>query len=389
MQHRLTLVLTLLVLALLGQAGWAEPNPRWEPVVPMDRQIFPSWLLAIANTQFNQDDGFPFETEACGLIGLAFYNLPDNSTIKYTIDIPGLAQRTSEEKLWKGGPKAWLIRPLPWNYEALRGVSQPFQVTARFTVSVNGAPSEEKQVVLGVRPVDEALIGYEYRETGKPWVYKNTASVLSAYVNEDHPYLDAILQECLQKKLVTAFDGYQSGDDKAVLKQMFAIWYVLQSKGIKYSSITASSAARDHVRTQHVRLLEDSLKMTQANCVDGTVLWASILRKIGLRPYVVLIPGHCFLAVDVGARGKPNILGLETTMMGSVDVRAAGKKGLDVSMKSFTDALQSGTATFEKNAPKLESATSGNYVTDPSYQFIDIAKARSLHFLPIVRSKAY
>jgi hypothetical protein len=45
--------------------------------------------------------------------------------------------------------------------------------------------------------------------------------------------------------------------------------------------------------------------------VDGTVLLAAILRKIGLRPCLVHVPGHMFLAVDID---DETTIGLETTL---------------------------------------------------------------------------
>lgn len=50
--------------------------------------------------------------------------------------------------------------------------------------------------------------------------------------------------------------------------------------------------------------LEISLAMSQANCVDGRVLFASILRKIDIAPALVLIPGHMFLAFQLDQEGE-------------------------------------------------------------------------------------
>ena len=46
---------------------------------------------------------------------------------------------------------------------------------------------------------------------------------------------------------------------------------------------------------------------------------ASILRKIGLNVYLVMVPGHCLLAFDLGEDEDDPILGLETTMLGETD----------------------------------------------------------------------
>lgn len=60
---------------------------------------------------------------------------------------------------------------------------------------------------------------------------------------------------------------------------------------------------------------DQSITNTQANCVDGSVLFASILRKISIKPFLVTIPGHMyvgfFLSLD-----KSDFVGLETTVIG-------------------------------------------------------------------------
>lgn len=347
----------------------------------MDRQIFPSYLLAISMTDHNKDDGFPHSTEGAGLVGFLVRDMPDNCKLACTIQIPGLLDANYSETYKSGGKIVWALKPLPWNYEALRNVRQPYTVTAIFRLSINGKSLGQRQVPVAVRSVNEALIGYEYRSQGEPWRFKDTMFSLAAFVNEDHPWIDLLLKEALDRKLVSSFTGYQSGQREEYLRQIFAIWRILQARGFRYSSITKSSVANERVKSQYVRLFEDSIKTAQSNCVDGTVLMASILRKIGFRTYLVLIPGHCFLAIDIGDR-KQNIIGLETTMLDSGDTTS-----LEGSYQAFLAAVKVGTDSFDKNADKLGSAYSPYGVKDPNYQYVDIAEARKRHVISITRER--
>lgn len=356
-------------------------EPRWEPVVPMDRQIFPSYLLAVSMTDHNKDDGFPHTTEGAGLVGFLVRDMPDNCKLTCTIKIPGLLDTNYDETYKSGGKIVWALKPLPWNYEALRNVKQPYTVTAIFRLSVNGKSLGQRQVSVAVRSVNEALIGYEFRSQGQPWRFKDTMFSLAAFVNEDHPWIDLLLKEALDRKLVSSFTGYQTGQREEYLRQIFAIWRILQARGFRYSSITKSSVANERVRSQYVRLFEDSIKTAQSNCVDGSVLMASILRKIGFRTYLVLIPGHCFLGIDIGDRNQ-NIIGLETTMLGSGDTTS-----LEGSYQAFLAAVKVGTDAFEQNADKLGNAYSPYGVKDPSYQYVDIAEARKRHVISITRER--
>lgn len=377
--HTLFYLRIFLLLCCLVPSVWAEP--RWEPIVPMDRQIFPSYLLAVSMTDHNKDDGFPHTTEGAGLIGFLVRDMPDNCKLRCSIQIPGLVDTNYDEVYKVGGKLVWALKPLPWNYEALRNVKQPYTVTATFRLSVNGKDLGQRLVPVGVRSVNEALIGYEYRSQGEPWRYKDTMFSLASFVNEDHPWIDKLLKEALDRSLVSAFTGYQSGQREEYVRQIFAVWRILQARGFRYSSITKSSVANEHVKSQYVRLFEDSINTSQSNCVDGTVLMASILRKIGFRTYLVLIPGHCFLAVDIGDR-KQDLIGVETTMLDSGDTST-----LEGCYKGFLDAVKVGTDILDKNADKLGNAYSPYGVKDPNYQFVDVAEARRRHVISITRER--
>jgi hypothetical protein len=122
--------------------------------------------------------------------------------------------------------------------------------------------------------------------------------MFAAYVNENHPWVDAVRLEALQTGLVRNFTDYQAGDPKEVIRQVFAIWNVLQRRGICYSSATTPSAYSGIVYCQNVRLFDESITYKQANCVDGSVLMAAILAKIGLLSYLVVVPGHMFVGIS-------------------------------------------------------------------------------------------
>jgi hypothetical protein len=82
------------------------------------------------------------------------------------------------------------------------------------------------------------------------------------------------------------------------------------------SSITTATGESPAVKSQYVRFPGDSIRTSQANCVDGSALFASVLRRIGIDPVLVVIPGHCFLAFYLD-RDQRTAAWLETTMLGS------------------------------------------------------------------------
>ncbi|HEX8897531.1 MAG TPA: hypothetical protein VF751_02440, partial [Chthoniobacterales bacterium] len=161
---------------------------------------------------------------------------------------------------------------------------------------------------------------------------------------------------------------------------------------LQYSSTTATPGGSETVQSQFVRFIDQSLGNTQANCVDGSVLFASLLRKISIEPFLVTIPGHMYVGFYLGA-GKSQFIGLETTVLGLADV-ADEKKPADPAAltalrdkvdaairtrrdwKTFAKAIQIGTEDLTKNKAKLDAA-------DANYQWIDLAEARTQGIMPI------
>lgn len=359
------------------------PNPgstsnalEWMPVVEMDKQIFPSFFLATATQNFVESQVAGVIGDAQGKIGMHIINPNPNTKLKIGIEIDSILKYQELETTLAEKGKYYQIYPkLVWNWDALKRYKKPSPANATFTLYLNGKLIEKKNVVVRIRSINEAVYAYSYLLDENRWASTNW--LFAAYVNEDHELIDQILKEALDTKVVESFTGYQE-DYKKVIFQAFAVWYVLQKRGFKYSSITntSGSGATEKVFSQYVRLFDDAIKASQANCVDGSVLIASVLKKIGLRVALVTIPGHCFLVFDIDGKGEWR--GIETTMIGSTDLTAFAdeKSKKEASLKGFLNAVAVGTKRFQEAVPKINE---GN----PQYNFVDIDRARKNGVLPI------
>ena len=163
---------------------------------------------------------------------------------------------------------------------------------------------------------------------------------------------------------------------------------IFKKQGFRYSNITTQSGSDDRSFGQVVRFVKDALNTTQANCIDGTVLFASFLYKIGLKVSIVLVPGHAYLAFGLDEEGS-RMMALETTMMGDLNIEHSdaqqglyqAKQGmqddLQKSWSSFLGALEAGTNDYKENVlPGIQNG-------DPKYMEIDIATARKNKIRPI------
>ena len=216
--------------------------------------------------------------------------------------------------------------------------------------------------------------------------YLVTGDFFAAYVNEDNPNISQVLREALDSRIVNRFWGYQSKDPKVVDKQVYALWYVLQKRGFKYSSFSNSSLSSNVVFTQRVRTFDDALQSAQINCVDGSVLFASLLKAININPILVRVPGHMFVGYYTD-RLHQEIHFLETSMIGDVnlddffpeeklDSTMAGKSQESVSKFMFEKSKEYATRIYNEHKDLIHSGK-GNYM------FLEIDKATRAYVQPI------
>jgi hypothetical protein len=277
----------------------------------------------------------------------------------------------------------YVIYPdIVWNYEALKNNLQAEPISVLITAEMNGKDLGQKVRTFSVRSINECLLGYV--SNGKK--YHDTSIFFAAYVNEENPMIDQLLREALNTRIVNRFLGYQSKAKGAVDKQVYALWYVLQKRGFKYSSISNSSLSSNVVFTQRVRTFDDALLSAQINCVDGSVLFASLLKAINLNPVLVRVPGHMFVGYYTDASHR-NIHFLETSMIGDVnlddffpeeklDSTMIGKSQESVSRLLFEKSKEYATRIYKENEKLIHSGK-------VNYMFLEIDKVTRAYVQPV------
>ncbi|MFZ4774188.1 MAG: hypothetical protein ACOYM3_02415 [Terrimicrobiaceae bacterium] len=386
--HLLPLVLSL---GFLLPMGVRAADAEWEPDVYPHGNLFPAFLIGTARVDLSEEVfaawGSNHIGDPQGIIGVTLSGAVAGSKIEVVVRGNDYMAESRLKATLDEDAEDLLIHPkIAFNYNALAKVSQAVPLAITMAVTVDGKSLGEQTETVTLRSINDCLFGVEEKDDDEESHTSDYSWLFPAYVNENHPWVDRILKEALDTDIISSFDGYQSGEADSVLLQIFAIWNVMQRHGLKYSDVTTTAAVDKGVYSQHVRLFDESVTAAQANCVDGSVLLAAILRKIGLRPSLVLIPGHMFLAVDLD---DETTIGLETTLMGSKDLRPAkGGSRLkkleetrtEESWDSFESAVSVGTEALEKDAEKFES-------DDLDYQVINVEKAREMGILPITYSK--
>jgi len=408
MKSFLSTVIAGCAFLFLAAVSTAE-EVEWTPEANMDHQLFPSLLIATATVRPAEPDDAEAETpdpyllgERFGLVGVSVKAPNENATVKVTVKENDLMASSSwSGELAEAGKDYFIAPKVNYKFERLRKMTQQQPLNITFEVEVDGESAGEKYETLQVRSINDCPFGVANSEEtldDENFIAGSAALgwMFAAYVNENHPLLDKILQEALETKIVGAFKVTTHEHDET-LRQVFAVWSALQKRGLQYSSTTTTPGGSETVQSQYVRFLDQSLANTQANCVDGSVLFGSILRKISIEPFLVTIPGHMYVGFYLGA-GKSQFVGLETTVLGLPDVADEKKPGepaaltalrdkLDATTrarrdwKTFAKAIQAGTEDLTKNKEKMDAG-------DPSYQWIDLAEARAEGIMPIPYSAA-
>lgn len=376
---KLSAVVLLVLFILLGGFYIYRYEPfseSFEISNDLGGNIFPSALLSTATT--NAQIVLPGDTMYLGnpKSCIAVRVKSRNAYSKVRINVaqtPFFSESISEFILEKSRTEYLIYPDIIWNYEALKDNNQAMPISVAVTVEMNGEDLGQKVKTMSVRSVNECLLGY----IDNKMKFHDTGIFFAAYVNEENPMIDKLLREALNTRIVNRFLGYQGGREDLVDKQVYALWNVLQKRNFKYSSISNTSLSSNVVYAQRVRTFDDALESAQINCVDGTVLFASLLRAINIDPILIRTPGHMFVGYYTDSSHK-NKNFLETTMIGDVNLDDFfPEEQLDSTMVGKSQN-QASRIAFEKSKEyankKYKMNEEGIHSGKLNYMFLEISR---------------
>jgi hypothetical protein len=222
--------------------------------------------------------------------------------------------------------------------------------------SVFGLLNENRNAMLYVR-VDylkqgEKRLIYEdtspltlYSRDNFPWNvpgFHNGTVFLGTMVTPNDPAIDELLRVAADYIPGGAIvKGYKEPDDAShsVWDRMKAIYEAVSD----HYNVTYVAAGVDFVpkseeeqgfTMQRLKLPREVLSSRSGMCVETSLLFASAFENIGLRPIIVTVPGHVYVAVPISWDSEIYYV-LETTM---------------VSRYSFEDAISKGNEEFTDEA---------------------------------------
>jgi len=290
---------------------------------------------------------FKNEPEAPGgsLFSLTLLNFsPGDRELKLELKIPGLTETITESAFLQAGERKRLdlTPPLRLDFDTRR-VTEPRQVQLELRLS---EPSASGSVVILERSLKVNLLPRNYlplarrvAEDSERRTYENIA----AWITPNTAAVEKLITAAKARAPRATFAGEQA----ETLPQVKAIWDELQARGMSYvmdPNVLAGEGAY-----QRIRLPDDVLETGNAQCLEGSILFATLLEAIGLRPLLVLVPGHAFVGwhpseKDAVEGDAPFFL--ETTM---------------VHDKPFDDAVKAAAKAFREDVTEA-SVKSGEAV---------------------------
>ncbi len=100
---------------------------------------------------------------------------------------------------------------------------------------------------------------------------------------------------------------------KQVRGQANAVFEAMKRSGLSYvdSIFTFGNYTAE---AQRVRLPRETLSLSNANCIDVSVAFASTMENLGMMPVIVIVPGHAFAGVRLGPDAQ-QILYVDLTVL--------------------------------------------------------------------------
>ncbi|HMQ86292.1 MAG TPA: hypothetical protein PKB07_01810 [Flavilitoribacter sp.] len=302
-----------------------------EPLILFYNEIFPSFICGVSSNAPNQGGVFDnFFLNKSGSIGFRFTTRCKDRKVYYEISSPdGYFQYPLKGVFYSSVGKVEIFPDIPWNYEKLMCTKSRTQSSLHFRFYDDQGQEKSVTETVYYRSPNDCILGADLTKMGySSDGFQNMRWMTVGYVNEESREIEEIMNEIVKSNPQIPAWGYAAGSGDVLFDQIEAIWKFLQAKDVKYASMTTTTDGfNPNLRSQYVRNVENSLNDKLANCIDGSVLIVSILRKWGFPTSLVLVPGHAFISFGIKEVEEVNNktveimkeYHLETTLVGAKD----------------------------------------------------------------------
>ena len=240
----------------------------------------------------------------------------NNAVLRIVVDSSDLNYVTILQEILPARGETYTFTPaVKWKYDRLRLVRQHRPLDLTLTCYINDEETDIRNLHIDIRSVNECPLSFRYNPNPA------TATTTSSTRASSSPPTSTRSTPRYRKSSPTPSRRASSPASRATRpapkptcrSRSFAVWYYALSRGLSYSSISCTSNPSPTTNVQHIRFFDEVWNTRQANCIDACVFFASILRKIGLKPVIFVEPCHAYLGYYTD-KNRRNIALLETTI---------------------------------------------------------------------------
>lgn len=321
---RVALMLAVFLVCAPPLIRAADAPPRLE-LLYGENEIFPSALISVTD-QSPFPPRVPQLGDPTGLVSVVLTAPRDDCPVKITL---AATEVFNESAISLTLPKAGtLYRIAPYlllDHARIMRLKHPIPAEVlRARIELDGRIETATRRV-SIHALNDCLLGARFGNKAIDASYLG-----AAFVNENNPEVPArVIRHALDRGYVERFVGY-AGGPAVVEREVEAVYLALKDLGFKFSATTRASLASTSTGTQWIRLSSDSIRSDQANCIDGTVIFASVLTALRLRVVMFVMPfKHAFLGVyrDAQSQSLDAVLVIETIRVGTDPFKDAVKAG--------------------------------------------------------------
>lgn len=239
------------------------------------------------------------------------------------------------------GDTKTLVVDIPFTCGKLDPIVTDIEATYKVAIYENGVEVDSRKAQVTMMPKGRVLWakpGYKPTslvEQKAMWhFYSSLMASMYSTKNDSWGEVDKLVAEAnkLAEFGLTAVPfetkSYEELNDYAT-EALISIFKALKARGVAYSSV-----GTDYFESgQNVRYPAESLTVGSQNCIDGAMVFASALERMGYRPFLVLITGHAFIGVKAG---DGPLAFIETTMVNS----ASAEKAVEVAMSEVLEHFE-------------------------------------------------
>lgn len=162
---------------------------------------------------------------------------------------------------------------------------------------------------------------------------------IARFVTPHDSCIDDIYTKASRK---TPLQGYLSNRREILINEIKAIYDAISENfDLQYTTDSYWFGTEDY-KKQNIKLPKEVIKTKCGNCIELSILLASCFEKLSLDIFLILIPGHAFIGINLFENER---IYIESTMLGKKDFFEAVKKGQEEYDKNFVNDNPKGSDT--------------------------------------------